>query len=124
MAKIYKIEIDPVAKPRMSRSDVWKKRQCVVKYRAFADELRLLVKEVGFKPTECLDVEFYIAVPESWSEKKKRSFIGKPHQAKPDIDNLIKAQMDILFETDQHVWQLSTAKFWAEKGSIIFRGGI
>ena len=34
------IDITPVAKPRQTRSDVWKKRPCVVKYRQFADDLR------------------------------------------------------------------------------------
>lgn len=121
--RIYKIEIDPVSKPRQTRSDKWKKRDCVVRYRAFADELRLLVKKAGFKPTDSIEVDFFIALPESWSEKKKNSFVGQPHQSKPDIDNLLKAIMDILYETDQHVWKLKAAKFWSDldEGYILFK---
>jgi len=36
--KEYKIT--PVPKPRQTRSDKWKQRPCVMRYRAFADEVR------------------------------------------------------------------------------------
>ena len=34
------VVIDPVAKPRMTRSDRWKKRPCVVRYRVYSIRLR------------------------------------------------------------------------------------
>lgn len=34
-------DITPVTKPRMTRSDKWKKRKCTSQYWAFKDEVRL-----------------------------------------------------------------------------------
>ena len=51
MSYLETIEIDicPVAKPRMTQSDKWRERPAVVKYRAFADELRLKVNLADFR---------------------------------------------------------------------------
>ena len=42
------LNIKPIAKPRMTRSDKWKKRKCVLDYRIFCDELRLYTKRHNF----------------------------------------------------------------------------
>lgn len=34
------LDIEPVAKPRMTKKDKWAKRPCVMKYRAYKDMLR------------------------------------------------------------------------------------
>ena len=44
--------------------------------------------------------------------------IGKPHQQRPDIDNLVKGLMDALLEEDSHIHTVYAKKIWAEKGSI------
>lgn len=118
--KTYKIDIDPMAKPRMTRADKWQKRDCVMRYRVFADELRLKVKTSGFKPREILTVRFGIKMPDSWSLGKCATFEEQPHQSKPDIDNLVKAIMDTLYKTDQHIHTLFACKRWALRGSIEF----
>jgi len=108
--------ICPMGKPRMTRADRWKKRPEVMRYRAFCDEVRLhrvSLPESGFHVT------FVIPMPQSWSQKKRLQFCGQPHQAKPDMDNLIKALMDAIYEDDAHIWDGRVTKRWGEKGLII-----
>ena len=59
--------ITPVTKPRQTRSDVWKKRKPVMKYRAFADEVR--ANKVIIPSGGC-HVTFIIPMPKSYSKKK------------------------------------------------------
>ena len=118
---LVSIEIDPCAKPRQTRRDVWQQRPAVMKYRAFADELRLRFKALNLSLGEKLDCVFVLPMPKSWPKKKKDEMSGKPHKQKPDIDNLAKAVQDALCKEDSHVWQHRTEKIWGETGMIIFR---
>ena len=107
--------LDPVPKPRMTQRDKWCNRPCVVSYRYFCDAVRLM----GIEIPECgAHVTFFIRMPSSWSSKKKAEMLGKPHQQKPDIDNLQKALLDALFDDDSHIWDLKCSKRWGEFGSI------
>jgi len=115
-----RIDIDPVAKPRQTRADIWKKRPAVMRYRAFADELRIKCRLAGITITDRLQCDFYIKMPKSWSKKKKDMMRGKPHQQRPDIDNLAKSVMDSLLKEDSAVFRLQCSKYWAGKGSILF----
>lgn len=108
--------IIPVAKPRMTQSDQWKKRPVVLKYRAFKDEVRAH----GVVLPECnAVVTFYLPMPKSWSKKKRSAMIGKPHQQTPDVDNLLKALADACHTDDSHIWDVHVRKLWAEEGSIV-----
>lgn len=115
--KIY--EIDPVAKPRMTRSDKWKQRPCVMKYRAFADEVRRLGIEV---PESGAHITFFIPMPKSWSQKKKDRMCGMPHRQVPDLSNLIKALEDSIFEDDSHIYDYRITKIWNNFGHISVEG--
>ena len=44
---------------------------------------------------------------------------GRPHQQKPDVDNLTKSLLDALFEDDAHIWDVRVSKSWGETGRII-----
>ena len=116
------IEIDmvPMSKPRQTRSDVWKKRPVILKWRAWADEIRLACQYEEFIPGNELVMEFYLPMPKSWSKKKRAELLGKPHEmaTRNDLDNLIKAVMDALIKDDGCVHYLKAKKFWAEKGMI------
>ena len=57
-------------------------------------------------------------MPQSWSNKKRDEMRHKPHQQKPDIDNLIKAVLDALLEDDCAVWMVEACKVWSDKGGI------
>lgn len=110
------IDIDPVAKPRMTRRDKWAERPSVMRYRAYKDALNL-----KFKGTlgDTISMTFIIPMPDSWSKKKKIEMNETPHQQKPDIDNLIKGFLDALLEEDSHIYSIEASKFWGYKGKIV-----
>nr|WP_211162367.1 MULTISPECIES: RusA family crossover junction endodeoxyribonuclease [Citrobacter] len=105
-----------MGKPRMTRADKWKKRPEVLRYRAFCDEVRLQGVEL---PESRSHVTFILPMPASWSKKKRADFNGKPHQIKPDFDNMMKALMDAIYENDAHIWDARVSKLWGETGRII-----
>lgn len=116
----FEFLIVPVAKPRQTRRDKWLKRPCVVRYRAYKDALTILAKKAGYTLGDTVQITFVLPMPESWPEKKRRDMAGKAHQAKPDIDNLLKAFMDALSKNDSYVHSLKDcSKVWGEKGKII-----
>lgn len=108
------IPIAPVAKPRMTRQDIWKSRPCVIAYWQFKDNLKLYL--------DCLppivDVVFGIPIPKSWSDKRKKTMLGKPHQQRPDLDNLIKSFFDAIEDEDSHIHSISASKVWDYSGFI------
>jgi Holliday junction resolvase RusA-like endonuclease len=108
--------ITPVGKPRMTRSDKWKQRPPVIRYRMFCDEARLHEIRV---PESGAHITFVLPMPQSWSKKKRVAMDGQPHQQKPDLDNLTKSLLDALFEDDSHIWDTRTSKLWGETGMIV-----
>ena len=117
---MIKIKIDPIPKPRMVKSDKYKKRPVVLNYWAFKDELSLKCKVQNVELGEELHVDFYIKMPKSWSKKKKAEMYLSPHKQTPDIDNLTKSLMDCLLKEDSHIWSINARKFWYDHGAIIF----
>lgn len=113
-----KIELDitPCPKPRMTQRDKWQKRDCVMRYRNFCDRFREQFPHSTI-PEE-IRIEFDIPMPPSWSKKKMSAMEGKPHQQKPDIDNLCKSVFDALHVDDSHIWKLYAIKRWAMTGKI------
>ena len=108
--------INPVAKPRMTQSDKWKKRPCVMRYWEFKDQCRLYNVKL---PKEGAYIIFYIGMPKSWSKKKKEATAFAPHQQKPDLSNLLKALEDAIFADDSAIWKYSgLEKLWAYEGSF------
>lgn len=117
----YHFDITPVPKPRQTQQDKWMKRPPVMAYRAFETHLRLLAKMQKFTLPECgCAATFYLPMPASWSKRKRAEMDGKPHQDKPDWDNLIKAVQDSLLDNDSKVWEFGPVrKFWSDRGQII-----
>ena len=110
--------IAPVPAPRQTRADAWKSRPCVARYRAFKDEVRL--RNV-FIPVPC-EITFYMPMPKSWSAAKRHNHEGQPHLIKPDLDNLMKALFDAVFEDDAHIWDAHPRKIWSSKPGIRIAG--
>lgn len=108
----FAIHITPVPKPRMTRSDKWKERPSVVRYRAFGDELRLNLG-TSYRLPPAFAVEFVMPMPSSWSAKERDRLSGKPHQQTPDIDNLCKSLLDHLAKEDKYIWHIEASKYWA-----------
>ena len=119
MIKNVWIPVDPIGKPRMTQRDRWKKRPVVLRYHAFCYSLRNF--SGPFQNAEALSLIFEIPMPPSWSKKKKLAMEGKPHQNKPDIDNLVKAVLDAFFIEDKQIYQIQASKFWKSKGSIFIK---
>ena len=109
------IDIEPVGKPRMTQRDKWSHRPVVVKYFAFADDLRNKYKQELPKEPSLI---FFITMPKSWSKKKKAEKLHTPHDQKPDIDNLIKSVLDIKCKEDKHIAKVLAEKYWSLKGAI------
>ncbi|MCP3681572.1 MAG: RusA family crossover junction endodeoxyribonuclease [bacterium] len=107
--------ITPVPKPRQTRSDKWKKRPCVMRYRAFADEVR--ARGVKF-PESGAKITFLVPMPKSWSKQKKEIYNHQPHQQTPDLDNLVKALLDAIYSSDSGVYSFSVRKCWSYEGAI------
>lgn len=112
----FTIPGDPIGKPRMTRCDKWKQRDCVVAYRSWADSARAAIQrttKLTLKNPTTLIVTAYFQVPESWSHKRKSLALTEPHTVKPDADNVLKAVCDALFENDQMVTEARICKKWA-----------
>jgi len=106
-----------MAKPRMTRRDVWLKRDCVVRYRDFADELRLQMNENKFILPLDPVIIYFLPIPESWPKKKKDALCGTYHTQKPDIDNLIKS-WDSVMKEDKKIHTVFSIKRWSCKEGI------
>lgn len=101
----------PMGKPRMTQRDVWKKRPCVLRYRAWADKARAAAGNLITGPQN-VSWTAYFAMPKSWSQSKKDKMRGGPHQQKPDRDNCDKALLDSLFKDDSGISDGTLRKRW------------
>lgn len=114
------IAILPVPKPRMTHSDRWNKRPCVLKYRAFVTELRLR----GARLPSRYRIEFVLPMPRTWPDHLKARMDGQPHLVRPDTSNLVKAVEDALVPRDERLHDIAASKVWGRKGRIrIYRQG-
>jgi Holliday junction resolvase RusA-like endonuclease len=110
---------DPVAKPRQTRSDKWKERPCVVRYRNWADKARSVAGDIP-AAAQHANIICYLPMPQSWSGKKRSEMAGTPHRVKPDLDNLIKSCFDALLPRDQIIHEVKAKKRWEdEQGSRV-----
>lgn len=110
---------NPVAKPRMTRADRYKKRPVVERYWAFKDKIVLQAKKQGFKLGRAYKVTFVLPLPKSMSMKRKEALIGKAHKLRPDLDNMLKSLNDCLMEEDSSVHYVTCRKIWGIGGKII-----
>lgn len=100
-----------MAKPRMTRRDAWSNpRPIVAKYRAWCMECQVRNLRV---PSLMPILVFYIEMPKSWPKYKKEDMFGRPHQATPDVDNMVKAVLDVSLANDKEVWSVWAAKLWS-----------
>lgn len=120
MKRTIHADITPIPKPRMTRSDRWKQRPCVQRYWEYKDELRDWAVDNDYYLGDMLSIQFMIPMPRSWSKSKKEKMNGRPHQQKPDLDNLLKAFQDALADDDSnvHTYQMIT-KVWSYEGGMI-----
>lgn len=108
---------DPVPKPRMTKADVWKQRPAVLRYREYGDRIRDAYRAAGALPISAdvhgICVMAWIAIPKSWSAKKRDAMDQQPHRQRMDADNILKSVADHLFEDDCALWTMSVRKIWS-----------
>lgn len=111
----------PVAKPRMVRSDKYKKRPVVLNYWAFKDRIVLQAKRQGFKLGKAYKVTFVMQMPQGILDSQALSerYDGTPHKVRPDLDNMLKALNDCLSEEDSDIHYVVCNKIWGKEGKII-----
>ena len=109
-------EIIPVPKPRQTQRDRFKPSNATLRYRAYADELRLQAGR--WTLPESFAVVFHVPMPKSWSKKKRAEMEGKPMQSRPDLSNLLKALEDALMEKDEMIYQATAKKLWSVEGKV------
>ena len=117
------LKVDPCPKPRMTRSDAWKKRPAVMRYWDFADKVREqmdhLSRENPEKQTDSIMLTFGIPIPKSKSKKFRKENLGKKHRSKPDLDNFVKAILDVIYADDSHISEIHARKVWSDEGYIL-----
>jgi Holliday junction resolvase RusA-like endonuclease len=120
----------PVGAVRQVRSDKWKDRPRVLRYRLWRDLARLAEREARMKHMMALGKNARtIGAPDevhlvAWfdlpRERSSRANLDRlpdgPHREKPDADNVLKSLMDALFEEDKAVHIVSCSKRWAREG--------
>lgn len=118
---IFKFKITPLAKPRMTRSDRWKKRPTVMRYWGYKSQLKAMAKLYGYIPHPDDVVFFGLPMPRSWSKKKRTDSHFEFHKSKPDTDNLQKGLWDALLEDDSGLYRINSTKIWvdSEIGCIV-----
>lgn len=107
---------EPMGAPRQSRRDAWNPRPCVVRYREWKDKARASAP-AGMR-TDPLEVRViaYLAMPASWSKRKRAAMQGQFHRVKPDGDNVFKGVADALWEQDSCIAISRVEKRWCETG--------
>ncbi len=119
----YEFLLNPIGKPRMTQRDKWLKppRPEVLKYRLSCQAIQFFAASQNVLLKDEANIIFVLPMPSSWSNKKRLAMDGKPHQVKPDIDNMLKAVFDVLCpQGDQSIHSVVAKKIWGEEGKIIF----
>lgn len=87
-----------------------------------------LTKDIIFTPTKELiyvQLTFYVAMPKSWSKKKKLEKNGQFCDNNADIDNYCKAILDSLegvyFENDKQVAMIRAMKYYSATPRIEYQ---
>ena len=119
--QIY-IPVKPMGSVRMTQKGKWVSGSAK-KYLAYKQEVGYWLRKQCDTPIEgALQVSllFDMAMPASWSVKKKQQMLGKRVLTKPDIDNLIKGAFDsangILWPDDNVVCEIGrSVKQYSDK---------
>ena len=114
----HTIKVVPVGKPRMTQKGLWK--PVVKRYYYNVETFKLWAKDVPRKDVSVVSWIAYFPFPKSYTNSKRDSLRGQPHQLKPDRDNIDKFILDSLFSSDQRIHAGLTAKYWDDgKGARI-----
>ncbi len=110
------IHVEPMGAVRLSNRDKFKPTDAAKRYYAYKDRVR--AKAPAFVAPYQVEVTAHIAMPSSWSKKKKALMCGKRHQVRPDRDNIGKGVQDALFDEDGMISDGTDRKRWAYEGLL------
>lgn len=124
-AHVIPIEIEgpPVAaaRPRITRFGSYNPQKDLMKQVAW--EIKKQWRDKPLTGPLFVRMEFHVALPASWSKKKKQALLGQPKPTKPDLSNYIKfiedAANGILWEDDNQIVQLEAKKLYASTPKTI-----
>lgn len=117
--------VEPMGCVRMTQRGKWTS-PAAQRYIAYKGTLSwLLQKRWASEPTECIcgiKITFYMPIPKSWSQKKRKEHEGQLHNKKPDIDNIIKGLFDaangIIWKDDNQVARVEAEKRYSSQPRI------
>nr|QPI16360.1 MAG: hypothetical protein NIOZUU157_00250 [Virus NIOZ-UU157] len=117
----FEINPTPASRPRVARLGTFYGN----KYKGFKKDMDELLLDIDKEWLEGLifaDMTFFVAIPKSWSKKKKKLKSGQWCDNNADLDNYEKAILDSLsgayFHDDRQIVQQQSKKIWADTGSI------
>lgn len=120
-SKLVWEDIKPIGKPRMTAGSVHS--PAAQRYWKYKDNLNKISKEAIALFNEWLFepylLVFEVAMPPSWSRKKKEALAGKKMEQTPDKDNFEKAFLDALLKEDKRVYSGWVEKYWSDRNRII-----
>jgi len=89
------------------------RKKSMIKRQVYKEALQWEEKRNNFvKPTSGFWVKFYLPMPKSWSQKKRKAMAFQEHTVMPDADNLWKIFSDALVKKDQVISDFRVSKFW------------
>lgn len=111
----------PKARPRLARNGhTYTPKNTVDAEKKIASVARIAIAKPLSGPLS-LYIEFYYAVPKSWS-KGKREAIPLPRTERPDLDNIGKLVLDslngIAYLDDAQIVHLSCSKYYGSSDRI------
>lgn len=85
------------------------------RYLKWKNTLKLIADRQGFiMPADNYHLIFHLAMPKSWSRKKKYIHTGTFHKKRPDRDNLEKAFNDAICSEDSHLADARVTKLYSD----------
>lgn len=103
------------ARPRVTRNGTYMPPD----YVKAKQDLAMLFGAVEVEGMVKVTIYATIAMPQSWSKKKRAGMDGRHSDSKPDIDNLAGSVLDALFpQDDKRVVSLNCSKAWGFEGSM------
>jgi hypothetical protein len=115
MPALQVLDVEVVAQPRQNRADAWRKRPCVLRYRACRDALRA----AGLRLPERYALVIYLPMPVSWPKSRRDAMNGSPHQNDPDKTNLEKSVEDSACSRDERLYDGRAVKVWAGAARLV-----
>lgn len=88
----------------------------IERYNKYKIDLLSLAKQQRFTPVEQgMHIIFYMPVPKSWRDHKKKKMHLMLHTSRPDWDNLAKGFFDGLLSEDNKISDVRVTKKWVNQ---------